>query len=128
LRPLAGWERFDPDHPECPHNIVVMLPDGDIFANRKFMIAKAISAFVVIGVAVDIVMESPLASWLSDQVTYLIRLVLPEAADAAALAIFFPGGWIETAFPIERANEFIAVAVASLRVFPVPGEFQSYFF
>src|SRR5262245_7635309 len=51
-RTLIRRQGFDPHNPKCAQDIVVMLADRDIFAGRKDVVAKAIAAFVVIGVII----------------------------------------------------------------------------
>ncbi len=44
-----------------------MLADRHVVAWQKAMFAKAIAAFIIVGVAVDIVVKRPMAAWLSDE-------------------------------------------------------------
>ena len=67
-----------------------MLADRDVFARCEFVIAEAIASLVVIGVAVDIVVERPVSARLPHKVPDLVGLVLPEAPHAAAVAMLLP--------------------------------------
>jgi hypothetical protein len=102
-----------------------MLLDGDIFSPPKHMVAEAVAGFVIIRIAEEIVMERPRASWLSDQVTDLIVLSLPETHHTATVPVRFPSGMVDVAIVIERRGKLIPACPTALGKIAIAGQFQA---
>ena len=60
-------------------------------SHREFVIAEPVArALIVIGIAVDVVVERPLTAGLPHKMSEFVILILPEPAHTAPLAILFP--------------------------------------
>ena len=67
-----------------------MLLDRDVLSRDKPVIAEAVSTFVIVRIAKQVVMKGPRPSGLANQMPDLIRIAAPEAAHTAAGAIGLP--------------------------------------
>ena len=121
-------KRFYPDYAERAHHIILVLADGYIFSNSKFVIAQTVAAFVVIGVTIDVVMEGPLTAGFSHEMPEFVILVQPEPAHTAPLAILLPQDRIEMALRIQWTDKLVTVTSAALGMLTISRQFQSYFF
>jgi hypothetical protein len=120
----ASLQRLDHDDTERTH-LVVMLLDGDIFSPSKDMVAEAIAGFVIVRIAKEIVMKRPRASRLSDQVTDLIVLSLPETQHTATIPERFPSGMVDLAIVIERRGKLIPACPTAFGKIAIAGQFQT---
>jgi hypothetical protein len=91
---------------------LVLIADRNILARGKNVRPKAKSGLVVIG-PVSVVVEHPagvfLTAWFMDDLPDLILFPLPEAADAAMIAVLPPFCCVDMPLGIERRYELIPV-------------------
>jgi hypothetical protein len=118
---------FDLDHAKGAQP-VILFADRNIFAQREAMACKSVAALIIVRIAMDIVMESPMAAGLSDEVAALCVFIAPETRRPAFVAMGFPFIGIEQTLGVDGRNEFIAVVAASLRKVMIASQFQANLF
>ena len=123
----AQEELLDPNHTKSPQH-VVMFADGNILSWREFVVTETVAAFVIADVTVNIVMKSPMATGLPDEMAALISFVEPETPNPAAVAVLLPQSRIEQPLVIEGSDKLIAVPVAAFGMLTIPRQLQPYFF
>src|SRR5690606_34595949 len=126
--PPSGRTRsFDLAHggdEEGAHD-AVLLQDRDVLARQEGVLREAVAGFVVAAVAVDVVVEGPLAAAPVDDVADLGGLSRPEALDPAAVLHLLPGFVDDMPRLVERRDEVVAALAAAGREVGVSRELQS---
>ncbi len=88
------------------------------------MLAEPVPGLIVVFITVNVIVECPTTTRLSDQVTRLGILARPEAQHTALIAALVPFLGIDVAVIIERCCEFISTNGAPGREIMVTGQFQ----
>ena len=92
------------ENAESPLHII-LLHDRDILAWNEGVIAEPVAGFIIVFIAVNVIVECPTPAGLSDQVAYLIILILPETTHPAFVAKGGPLRRIDLAVRIEGGSE-----------------------
>jgi len=89
------------------------------------MSAESIAGLVIVFIAIDVIVEGPLAAALDDEMTDLIVLVAPESANPTGVFVGFPCCFVDMAVFVERRRKLIAVISAAGRKILIAGKFKS---
>jgi hypothetical protein len=81
--------------------------DGDILSLYKFFVRKMVSRLVIV-VAENVIVESPLAAGAVNKMTEIVGLPRAKPGDPASFAMQPPYLWIEPPLGIERRDEYIS--------------------
>ncbi len=95
--------------------------DRDILANDETLVGETITGFVEqIGFAV--IVESPSAARVVDEMTMLVLLVWTQPRDPAGFAMRTPEFRVDTAVDIDRRDEDIGYVVVALGMTGLAGQ------
>ena len=100
----------------------------DVFTQHEGVGAEAVAGFVVVA-GFRVVIEHPArmlgAARLVHQTADLVRLVVPEPAHAAVVAMLLPELAVDVAVVVERSDELVAMPRRSGRKLLRPGKFEA---
>src|SRR5262245_18757516 len=102
-----------------------MLGYGDVGSGRQRMLVQ-LEERLVVRIVVPVVVETPAMADMAQHALFL-RLITPEANDAAFVLEAFPGLRIDVIVFRQRSNELISVSSASFRKLFRTGEGEAYF-
>ena len=83
---------------------VILFADRDIFAEREVVAVESVAALVIVRIAVNIVVDRPVAAGFSDEVSDLGLFIPPEARGPAFAAMRLPLMGVEQVVRIDGAT------------------------